>query len=459
MCDERGAFAFQEAPGRNASSPSGKGYLGNNHREKGLAEKYAGIDPFKYRFYLRKGGSFKLPAQTNVKNVTLPQTRDPQPFVALLLLALAIGVGYLLNSYGLRLLGFSLLMGLGLGYVFQRSRFCLGAAFRDLILFRSTELLQSTVLLLTFSSLGFVAIFFYSAFNNTHLPLSTLPFGIHTAVGAVLFGIGMVLAASCASGMLMRLGEGYIQQYGTLVGFLIGSILGAWNQNFWLPLVCRSPAIFLPAQFGWPLALVIHLGPLLLLYLYLRRLTRQSGNSGSKSAGFMPMRKIYREAWSYQTGAIVIAILSTLLYLGRGRNFAVTTGITYWGTWVFVQLGGKVADWTYYQLPRHQLALNTGFFLTMESMLNFGFIFGALISALAASEARIRKVRSFKHIIVSVAGGVLMGYGSRLALGCNIGAFLSSIASFSVSGWVFALFSFLGAWLGIKLFLRIFNLK
>ncbi|MBS4008189.1 MAG: YeeE/YedE family protein [Clostridium sp.] len=400
-----------------------------------------------------------MKAQTNVKNVTQSQTHDLQPAASLLLLALVIGSGYILSYSGQRILGFSLLMGLGLGYAFQRSRFCLGAAFRDFILFRSIEPLKSIVLLLTLSSLGFIVIFFYSALNNNSLPLDTDPFGIHTAVGATLFGIGMVLAASCASGMLMRLGEGYIQQYGTLVGFLIGSILGAWNQSFWLPIVFQSPTIFLPAQLGWPLALVVHLGPLILLYLYLRRLTRQADSHGNIIAGFVPIRKIYREAWSYKTGAIAIAVLSTLLYYGRGRYFAVTTGITYWGTWVFSQLGGNVADWAYYQLPRHQHALDAGFFLTNESLLNFGFILGALISSLGASEARIRKVRSFKHSIVSVVGGVLMGYGSRLALGCNIGAFLSSIASFSVSGWVFALFSFLGAWLGIKLFLRIYNLQ
>jgi len=396
-----------------------------------------------------------LEVQPKVKNVTQPQTRDFQPVTAIILLALAVSISFILNGSGHKVLGFSLLMGLGLGYAFQRSRFCLGAAFRDFILFRSTEPLQSTVLLLILSSLGFIVIFFYHAFNNSSLPLNILPFGIHTAIGATIFGIGMVLAASCASGMLMRLGEGYVQQYGTLLGFLIGSVIGAWNQNFWLPFICQSPSIFLPALLGWPLALVVHLSPLLLLYLYLRRLS----SSGWKFAGFTPIRKIYSEAWSYQTGAILIAVLSTMLYYGRGSYFAVTTGITYWGTWVFVQLGGNVTDWAYYQLPRHLNALNNGFFLTTESMLNFGFILGALISSLAASEARLRKVRSLKHFLVSVTGGLLMGYGARLALGCNIGAFLSSIASFSVIGWVFALFAFFGAWLGIKLFLRIFNLK
>jgi len=50
----------------------------------------------------------------------------------------------------------------------------------------------------------------------------------------------------------------------------------------------------------------------------------------------------------------------------------------------------------------------------------------------------------------------LMGYGARLALGCNIGAFFSSIASLSLSGWVFGLFMFLGSIVGSKLIIRFF---
>lgn len=34
-------------------------------------------------------------------------------------------------------------------------------------------------------------------------------------------------------------------------------------------------------------------------------------------------------------------------------------------------------------------------------------------------------------------GGLLMGFGSRFAKGCNIGALYSSIPNFSISGWVF----------------------
>ena len=53
-------------------------------------------------------------------------------------------------------------------------------------------------------------------------------------------------------------------------------------------------------------------------------------------------------------------------------------------------------------------------------------------------------------------GGLLMGYGARIGFGCNIGALFSGIASFSVSGWVYMVFLFLGAWVGSKLLVKFF---
>lgn len=46
--------------------------------------------------------------------------------------------------------------------------------------------------------------------------------GLNTAIGGILFGIGMVLAGGCASGTLYRVGEGYTTSMVALVGMLVG---------------------------------------------------------------------------------------------------------------------------------------------------------------------------------------------------------------------------------------------
>lgn len=45
----------------------------------------------------------------------------------------------------------------------------------------------------------------------------------------------------------------------------------------------------------------------------------------------------------------------------------------------------------------------------------------------------------------------MLGYGARLAYGCNIGAFFSEVASTSLHGWFWIVAALPGNWLGIKL--------
>lgn len=47
--------------------------------------------------------------------------------------------------------------------------------------------------------------------------------------------------------------------------------------------------------------------------------------------------------------------------------------------------------------------------------------------------------------------GVLMGYGARIANGCNIGAYFSGVASFSLAGWAWAALALGGTLVGVRL--------
>lgn len=54
-------------------------------------------------------------------------------------------------------------------------------------------------------------------------------------------------------------------------------------------------------------------------------------------------------------------------------------------------------------------------------------------------------------LAAAVIGGLLLGYGARLAFGCNIGAFFSGVVSGSLHGWVWLIFGLLGTYAGIYL--------
>ncbi|MCY1540808.1 sulfur transport [compost metagenome] len=50
----------------------------------------------------------------------------------------------------------------------------------------------------------------------------------------------------------------------------------------------------------------------------------------------------------------------------------------------------------------------------------------------------------------NLLGGVLLGWGGMLALGCTVGTLLSGIMAGAASGWLFGLFCLLGILIGLR---------
>jgi hypothetical protein len=84
-----------------------------------------------------------------------------------------------------------------------------------------------------------------------------------------------------------------------------------------------------------------------------------------------------------------------------------------------------------------------------------GVLPGALVGALYSREFKLRFPKSAARYVQSLGGGLLMGYGAGLGVGCTIGAFFSAIPSLAVSGWLFALALAGGAFVGTLAIRRI----
>ncbi|SHJ88455.1 hypothetical protein SAMN02745912_01485 [Paramaledivibacter caminithermalis DSM 15212] len=164
------------------------------------------------------------------------------------------------------------LLGLFIGFTLQKSRFCFTASFRDPIMVGSTSIFKAVIIAFIISTVGFAIIQYKSLGGNIDtdimkIPGQIAPVGVHTALGAILFGIGMVIAGGCASGTLMRIGEGFILQLIVLIGFVIGTLLGARHFEFWDKLfISKSPAIYIPHYLGFPLSITIQILVLIILY-------------------------------------------------------------------------------------------------------------------------------------------------------------------------------------------------
>ena len=136
--------------------------------------------------------------------------------------------------------------------------------------------------------------------------------------------------------------------------------------------------------------------------------------------------------------------------------WGVTGPFATWAAWVYQGLGGNVENWYFFSTPGGQASLERTFFTDPASVRNLGIIFGALLATLLASQFKFKKIKDFRQVAAAVIGGLAMGYGARIAFGCNIGALYSGISVMSVSGWVFAIFLFVGAVIGSKLLVKYF---
>jgi uncharacterized membrane protein YedE/YeeE len=83
--------------------------------------------------------------------------------------------------------------------------------------------------------------------------------------------------------------------------------------------------------------------------------------------------------------------------------------------------------------------------------MNFGIVLGAMAAAGLAGRFKPRLRLRGGDLLSAVIGGLLLGYGARLAFGCNIGAFFSGIASGSLHGWVWLMAAFAGSMVGTRL--------
>ncbi|WZL83190.1 YeeE/YedE thiosulfate transporter family protein [Vallitaleaceae bacterium 9-2] len=163
-----------------------------------------------------------------------------------------------------------LITGLAFGYILQRSRFCFTASMRDPYLTGGTSLTRAVLAAFAMTTIGFTAIKYGYFAKGLPIPGMgyVVPISFATIIGAFMFGVGMVIAGGCASGTLMRVGEGFFMQVLSMIFFIVGSLWGAHDFGWWkYHVISKGKAIFLPDIFGWFGAVVVQLLIILLLYM------------------------------------------------------------------------------------------------------------------------------------------------------------------------------------------------
>jgi len=173
-------------------------------------------------------------------------------------LAVAIVMLTLLTAYyasiGSPMIG-GLFIGITIGILLQRARFCFATAFRDLFNgpenVRALDIHKGIAIAILVGSTGVFALKFMGMVKED---IGVAPVHIINTVGGLLFTFGSVLAGGCASGILWRTGEGHIKAWIALLTTVLAYPI--FSQLI-RPYVAGNPRIFIPYSIGWIQAFIL----------------------------------------------------------------------------------------------------------------------------------------------------------------------------------------------------------
>ena len=374
---------------------------------------------------------------------TVPSFKDYLGIIIVLALSFSVNAS-IEDVQGGTALSLSLWLGLAFGAVLQRSRFCFYCVSRDFIELKDAKGLLGIITALIVGTIGYHLIF--GAFLLEPVA-PRLPPNAHIApvswvliLGSLSFGFGMAIAGSCISAQLYRLGEGLLSAIFAFVGIIIGFVLAFLSWNYlYLSSIQQAPLIWFPHYFGYQGSIIIQILLLTMLALVLVKLNKQQKEKKI-------IQQWWNAKWHTYVGGILVALIAIIAFL-RVSPLGVTAEI------------GSIARTSagYFNiLPARLEGLDTlrgcitiikETFWSNNGLFIFGVVLGSFALATFSGDFKIQ-IPKIKESTRSFVGGILMGFGSMLALGCTVGTLLSGIMAASLSGWIFLLFCGIGLYLG-----------
>lgn len=330
-----------------------------------------------------------------------------------------------------------LIVGVVFGFILQRGQFCMNSAFRDTIFIKDLTMFRAYLIALVIMIVGANIL---EDMGTIVLKRQTL-YPLANIIGGYIFGIGMVLAEGCGSGIIYRTGEGLVSAWCAVFGFFIGiaattdgilnplltllkneslslSLSGRPNAALW-ELLGDGPAI------KWS---VISVLSVMLSFFILRG---------------KPFTVKKREGLSWPVTGVLVGVMGVVAFwasgfwgggFARGLSFTTPTGELF-----FTVLTGNAK-------ARFFPMFNLGpYKTTWAAFYIIGVPLGSYISAKALKKFKWR-VATARQLVTIIAGGSMMGFGAILAGGCNVGQALTGFATLSMGSIVATVAIIAGNW-------------
>lgn len=328
-----------------------------------------------------------------------------------------------------------LLIGVFFGFVLQRGRFCVNTAFRDTIFMKDFTMFRAYILALIVIAIGANLLedlgYIYMLRRQTFAPVANI-------LGGYVFGLGIVLAGGCGSGILYRTGEGLLAAWVAVFGFFTG------------------------------ISMTLH-GVLNPIYKFLRGITVSIGDKSNPA-----LWDVFGGSPTIKWIIIIVLSIAGVIFVLKGKPFARSKGKGYYWSFTGLLVGfiGIAAWWAsdYWgggarglsftgPLKEASFTLITGdahapfdpmyllgpFKTTWAALYVFGVPFGAYLSARLLKEFKW-KVPPAEELLTVLGGSFLMGVGAALGGGCNVGHGLTGASTLALSSLIATIFIILGNW-------------
>jgi len=362
---------------------------------------------------------------------------------------LCIGAVALAAAYGLHH-GALFLLGAGCGIALHHAAFGFTAAYRALATTGDGRGFRAQLLMLAVATVLFAPVLAAGRGLGIEAGGALAPAGVSVLVGAFIFAIGMQLGGGCGSGTLFHLGSGRAPLAVTLVGFLAGSVIATFHMPFWWSLPSLGE-VSLGRSLGWTPAVALQLAVLGLIALAsLRHDPFRAADTHPAPPVSLGLRAV-RGPWPLAAGAAALAVLNLATLLIAGHPWTITWAFSLWGGKILQAAGVDLSSAPFWTGDFQRAALAAPVFADVTSIMDIGLVLGAgLAAGLAGRFGSARRV-PLRLVVAGLAGGLLLGYGARIAYGCNIGAMFSGIASTSLHGWLWGAAALLGTPPGVRL--------
>lgn len=352
-------------------------------------------------------------------------------------------------------------LGAVLGFVLFRAAYGFTGPWRVFVADRRGHGIRVHMAMLAIAAAVLIPLFAYDDLLGLSLNPAIRPLSLSVVIGAFLFGFGMQLGGGCGSGTLYVAGGGSGRTMITLVFFIVGSVLGSIHAPWWIGEMPALPPVALGTAFG-PVGgvaatLLLCAGIALGVTAVERRRHGRLIPPPPLPAEPTGLARIVAGKWSFLAGGLVLAGLAVVVVLMSGQTWGITFGFTLWGAKAATALGLDLASMTFPGDDRAfwaagwaQAALRESVLVNTTSVMAIGTLLGAAFASGIGGSWKPSFRLSGRSLAGAVLGGLLLGYGARLAFGCNIGALFGGIISGSLHGWLWMAAAFVGTILGVK---------